>query len=45
MISDKDAYSADVLYHQCCYNKFTWNYKQAQNNWENKDCVGKTPDE
>ena len=39
MISDKDAHSADALYHQCCYNKFTRDYKSAESNWEAKDIV------
>ena len=41
MISDKDAYSADVFYHQRCYNKFTWDYKPAESNREDKDRVDK----
>ena len=32
MVSDKDAHSADALYHQCCYNKFTRDYKSAESN-------------
>ena len=28
MISDKETHSADVLYHQRCYNKFySWKHK------------------
>ena len=32
MVSDKDAHSADALYHQCCYNKFTRDYESAESN-------------
>ena len=41
MISDKDAHSADVLYHKHCYNKFTWDYKPAKSNREAKDSLEK----
>ena len=41
VISDKDAHSADVLYHQRCYSKFTQNYKPCKNNQETKDSVRK----
>ena len=37
MISDKDAHSTDVLYHQHCCNKFTRDHKPAKSNWEEKD--------
>ena len=39
MISDKDAHSTDVLYHQRCYSKFTQNYKPCKSNQEAKDSV------
>ena len=36
VISDTDAHSTDVLYHQRCYNKFTRDYKQAVSDREDK---------
>ena len=39
IISDKNEHSTDVLYHQRCYNKFTWNYKPAKSNREVKDSL------
>ena len=37
IISHKNEHSTDALYHQCCYNKFTWDYKPAKSNREAKD--------
>ena len=41
IISVKDAHSADVVYHQRCYNKFTRDYKPAENNRKDEDSVEK----
>ena len=41
MISNKDEHSADVLYHQRCYNKFTRYYKPSKSNRKAKDSVEK----
>ena len=41
MKSDKDAYFADLLYHQRCYNMFTRDYNPAKSNREAKHRVGK----
>ena len=41
IISDKDAHSVDVLYHQHCYNKFTRNYKPSKSDREGKDSFEK----
>ena len=41
MISDNYAHSADVPYHQCCYNKFTRDYKPAKSNLEAKESLEK----
>ena len=45
MVSDKDAHSAEVLYYQHCYNKFTRDYKPAEGNWEEEDSVEKATGE
>ena len=45
LMSDKDAHSADVLYHQRCCNKFTRDYKPAKSNRKAKYSVQKATDE
>ena len=42
MISDKDAHSADGLFHQLCYNKFARDYKSSKSNREARDSVEKS---
>ena len=41
MISDKYAHSADVLYHQRCYNKFTRHFIPTKSDREDKNSVEK----
>ena len=42
MISDKDAHSADGLFHQFCYNKSTRDYKSSKSNREARGSVEKS---